>query len=84
MSKTALQQQIKAAFVSLQGSTATNPEDAYNRISTDITNAVDTYVKEEFEKLKTALMIPGAFTGTGTGTVVVSPGTIAAYEPGIP
>ena len=84
MSKQALQQEIKQAFVSLQGSTATNPDQAYNVISQRSADAVDEYVKAEFEKLKAALVLPGAFTGAGTGTVVVSPGSITTYEPGIP
>jgi hypothetical protein len=50
-------------------------------LARDIANAVDAYVLVKLGTLKAALVVPGAFTGAGTGTVVVSPGTIGTYTP---
>ena len=62
-----------------------NPNDMATirtRLARDIANAVDAYVVFKFNALKTALINPTAFTGTGaTGPVTVIPGSITGYQP---
>jgi hypothetical protein len=82
MSKVALNQAIVAAFQSQANATDQNA--AYDAIAAQISNAVETYVKEELNALKIVLSTPGTFTGAGTGVVTVTAPGLAGYTPGIP
>jgi len=86
MSKIALNQAIVAAFQNQANATDQNAAQnaAYAGIATDISNAVEAYVKEELNALKIVLSTPGTFTGAGTGVVTVTAPGLAGYTPGIP
>ena len=84
MSKRALKNQIKAAFLSEVRGNGEDPQAQIDRLADKITDAVYAHIVDELTRLKVQLNQPGAFTGSGTGTVVVSPGTIATYTPGVP
>lgn len=95
MSKTALKDAIKAAFIKQQN--PTSQDAALESVSKDISDAIADYVVEELKLLKTKLIDPGAYTSTSLPatsddgaidessiiTSIVSPGTITNYNPGI-
>ncbi len=84
MSKEALKNQIKSAFLSEVHGNGEDPQAQIDRLAQKIADAVYAHIVDELTRLKVQLNQPGAFTGTGTGTVVISPGTITTYTPGIP
>jgi hypothetical protein len=87
MSKAAMKNTIKAILQSELGKAEGNTGAAnaqIETISTAISEAVAAYVTQELTVLKTFLVTPGAFTGAGTGVVVVTAPGIAPYIPGIP
>jgi hypothetical protein len=84
MTKDELKIAIKEAFVKQKN--PTSQDAALESVSSDISNAISTYVVEELEKLKAKLVEPGAFalsTASEGGTSNVTPGTITTYKPGI-
>ena len=86
MLETQLKERIKQAFkdeMRIAGATAADSlaESVYERIAAKIADAIYQHVEDELTLLKERLLEPGAFTGSGTGTVVISPGTITSYEP---
>jgi len=87
MSKAAMKNTIKAILQSELGKAEGNTgagNAQIDMISTAISEAVASYVINELTILKTFLVTPGAFTGAGTGVVVVTAPGIAPYTPGIP
>jgi hypothetical protein len=87
MSKAAMKNTIKSILQSELGKAEGNTGAAnaqIETISTAISEAVSAYVTQELIALKTVLVTPGAFTGAGTGVVVVTAPGIAPYTPGIP
>jgi len=49
-----------------------------------LTNVIDDYVRNEFARMKEALVNPGAYTSTNpssTEVVAITPGTIKDYQP---
>lgn len=79
--KTAMEAAIQRALDLPANYDPNNAATIRTALARDIANAVDAYVIVKLTNLKRALATPGAFTGAGTGTVVVSPGTIGAYTP---
>lgn len=77
-----LQNEIYRAFNDRTSEPATGDSDtAYRKIAETMGEAIAGYVTNEMNKIKFALIQPGAFTAAGP---VVSAGSISAYEPGIP
>lgn len=56
-------------------------EMAYRKIAETMGEGISSYVLNEMNKIKFALVSPGAFTAAAA---VVNPGSISAYEPGQP
>lgn len=93
MSKSALKDAIKQAFLKQQ--TPTSTDAALESVSNDISQAIYDHVVEELELLKEKLLTPGAFVtsisgslsaeepASTTATNPVSAGTISTYTPGI-
>ena len=77
-----LQNEIYRAFNDRTSEPATgDSEMAYRKIAETIGEGIAGYVNNEMNKIKFALVQPGAFTAA---TSVVSPGSIASYQPGTP
>lgn len=51
------------------------------QIAERIALAVDQYTVQKLNKLKTAVVAPGAFVGSGTGVVAITPGSMTTYNP---
>lgn len=54
---------------------------AYRKLAETIGEGIAGYVNNEMNKIKFALIQPGAFTAAAA---VVNPGTITTYQPGVP
>jgi hypothetical protein len=77
-----LQNEIFRAFNDRTSEPATgDAELAYRKLAETIGEGIAGYVNNELNKIKFALIQPGAFTAAAA---VVNPGTIATYQPGVP
>lgn len=77
-----LQNEIFRAFNDRAAEAATGDKElAYRKIAETMGEGIAGYVTNELNKLKFALIQPGAFTAAAA---VVNPGTITTYQPGIP
>lgn len=62
---------------------ASQGEDQGRQVAAELSDAIDAYIVSKLNLLKVALIAPGAFAGTGGGPapVIVTPASIARYEP---
>lgn len=77
-----LQNEIYRAFNDRTTEPATGDSElAYRKIAETIGEGIAGYVNNEMNKIKFALIQPGAFTAAAS---VVTPGSITSYQPGTP
>jgi hypothetical protein len=83
MSKQELSHTIYNILISKRSNNeGSNGSDLARQTANEIALAIDAYVVEKLDKLKQALIAPSAYQGSGTGTVLITPGTsLVGYNP---
>lgn len=83
LDKVGLQNEIYKAFSERLTEPPTgDPDLPYRKIAYTMGEGIASYVTNEMNKIKLALVTPGAFTAAAA--VVTAPGFAANYEPGVP